>query len=86
MLILKDFVKQAQASLKPSVEKYGSHDQEAERDTRAIRNALFPDTRTGEFLCIKAVNKRETGVHVSFLGHGSFELLLDVQGLYTLLG
>jgi hypothetical protein len=48
MLILKDFISQAQEHLRPAVEKYGSRDQEAERDTKAIRNALFPDTRTGE--------------------------------------
>jgi hypothetical protein len=48
MVILKDFVTQAIEALKPSVEKYGANDQEAERDVKAIRKALFPDTRTGE--------------------------------------
>ncbi|KAG7531329.1 hypothetical protein FFLO_04450 [Filobasidium floriforme] len=65
MLILKDFIVQSIEALKPFSEKYGARDQEAERDTKAIRAALFPDSRTG---------------------HGSFELLLDVQGLYTMLG
>jgi hypothetical protein len=49
MLILKDFVSQAIEALKPSAEKYGARDQESERDVKAIRDALFPKTRTGEF-------------------------------------
>jgi len=48
MLILKDFVSQAIEELKPFAEKYGARDQESERDVKAIRDALFPKTRTGE--------------------------------------
>jgi len=49
MLILKDFVSQAIEALKPFAEKYGARDQESERDVKAIRDALFPKSRTGEF-------------------------------------
>jgi hypothetical protein len=50
MLILKDFVTQSIEALQPFSKKYGARDQEAERDTKAIRAALFPDSRTGELV------------------------------------
>lgn len=48
MLILRDFIQQSVEALKPFSEKYGARDQEAERDVKAVRAALFPSSRTGE--------------------------------------
>lgn len=47
MMIVKDFVHQAKEKLKPFSEKYGSNYQAAERDVKAIHDALFPDYRKG---------------------------------------
>jgi hypothetical protein len=59
MLILKDFVSQAIEALKPFAEQYGARDQESERDVKAIRDALFPKTRTGELaITLAPVNTR----------------------------
>lgn len=88
MLILKDFIVQSIEALKPFSEKYGARDQEAERDTKAIRAALFPDSRTGKIrfpLDARGLPLTIFVLHIC-VGHGSFELLLDVQGLYTMLG
>ena len=84
MLILKDFVSQAIEALKPFAEKYGARDQESERDVKAIRDALFPKSRTGEFA--RTLSPEYWLIRRLPSGHGSFELLLDVQGLYTMLG